>query len=238
VVIFTLKHVISKENLKGYSPEIQNTEQEKEAIGFLDGLRLILTHPYVMGIFAIILFQEVISTLMGYQLSLLVKTTYQEPGLVNKFLFDFALCVQIIACLFGLVGTSFFQRKLGIRSSLIAYPLCLAVFVLWYIINPTLYTIFYVMLISKALGYALNQPAKEILYIPTSRSIKYKSKAWIDMFGVRFSKALGSSINRFAGPVVWLTGSLAFGFIAIWILCAFLLGGAFKRAVSTKKLIE
>lgn len=239
LVVFILQRTVGDDNLVSYEEELQSSPLVPElAVGFLDGLKLLVTHPYVMGIFALIFFQEAISTIMGFQLSLLVKSTYQEPGLVNKFLFDFALCVQAIACLFGLVGTSFFHRKLGIRLSLIIYPALLGLFIFAYMVQPTLQTIFYVMLIAKALGYALNQPAKEVLYIPTSKSIKYKSKAWIDMFGLRFAKTFGSAINRFAGPVVMLTGTFTLSMIAVWIFMASLIGKAFSKAVTDKKLIE
>jgi AAA family ATP:ADP antiporter len=175
---------------------------------------------------------------MYFQLSILVKTTFIDPGLVNKFLFNFGLYVQIIACAFGLFGTSFFQRRFGIKASLIAYPLSLGVVVVAYIINPTLTTIFYVMLISKALGYALNQPAKEALYIPTSRSIKYKSKAWMDMFGMRFAKATGSTLNAVVGPVILVAGSFALGLIVLWVFIASIIGRTFNNAVANNELIE
>lgn len=237
-VVFVLQKSVGDENLDGYSQTTENSATVEAKPNFLDGLKLFLTHPYVMGIFAIIFFQEIVSTIMGFQLSLLVKSTYQDPGLVTKFLFDFALSVQIIACTFGLIGTSFFQRKLGIRFSLILYPVLLGLFVFCYMMQPTLQTVFYVMLVAKALGYALNQPAKEVLYIPTSRSIKYKSKAWIDIFGLRFAKTAGSAVNRFVGPIVILTGTFALGIVAVWIIIASLVGNSFKKAVANKKLIE
>lgn len=238
VVVFILMRTVKHENLTGYEEEIKSPSTQTSSVGFLDGLKLVLTRPYVTGIFALICFQELISTMMGFQLSLLAATTYSNPGMVNKFLFDFALCVQIIACLFGLFGTSFFQRKFGIRFSLITYPVCLGLFVVCYLVHPTLQTIFYVMLVAKALGYALNQPAKEALYIPTSKSIKYKSKAWIDMFGMRFAKAVGSGINDFIGPIVMLTGSLALAIVVVWTSLASVIGHAFKKAVDNKELIE
>lgn len=239
LVVFLLKRFVGHENLQGYEREVVSKKSGPEAsVSFLDGLKLLVTHPYVMGIFGLIFFQELISTIMGFQMSLLVKATYQEPGLVNKFLFDFALSVQTVACLFALVGTSFFQRKLGIRTSLIAYPLCLGLFIFCYIIQPTLQTIFYVMLIAKALGYALNQPVKEVLYIPTSKNIKYKSKAWIDMFGMRMAKASGSVLNRVIGPLSVLTGTFALSAICLWVLLARVVGKVFKKAVTNKELIE
>jgi len=245
LVVYMLEHVVGKDQMQGYEESIKkpntldtDTSKASTKVGFLDGLKLLLTHYYVAGIFALIFFQELISTLMGFQMSLLVKSTYVDPGLVNKFLFDFALAVQAIACMFGLIGTSFFQRKFGIRFCLIAYPILLGLFISAYMLNPSLSTIFYVMLIAKALNYAFNQPAKEVLYIPTSRSIKYKSKAWIDMFGLRFAKATGSIANRLVGPIVSLTGGFALGLIFIWTICGSLLGKTFKKAVSDNKIIE
>jgi len=240
-IVYMLEHVVGKDQMQGYEESVKKTtspDKTTSKVGFLDGLKLLLTHYYVAGIFALIFFQELISTLMSFQMSLLVKSTYVDPGLVNKFLFDFALAVQAIACLFGLIGTSFFQRKFGIRFCLIAYPILLGISISSYMLRPSLETIFYVMLIAKALNYAFNQPAKEVLYIPTSRSIKYKSKAWIDMFGLRFAKATGSVANRIVGPIVWLTGGFAICLIFIWTICGSLLGKTFKKAVSENRIIE
>ena len=56
-------------------------------------------------------------------------------------------------------------------------------------------SVFYVMMVMKATGYALNNPAKEILYQVTSSAVKFKCKSWIDTFGQRGCKALGAAIN-------------------------------------------
>jgi AAA family ATP:ADP antiporter len=167
-----------------------------------------------------------------------VKNTIQDPGLVNKFFFNFGMYVQIIACSFALIGNSFFQRYLGVRFCLIMYPALLGCCITGYMFYPSFKAIFVVMLIVKALGYTLNRPASEMLYIPTSRNIKYKSKAWIEMFGTRFSKASGSVVNQCVGPIVLVTGSLSLVAIVLWIALASVLGNTFSRAVHNEKLIE
>ncbi len=239
--VWLLTKTLRASSMTGYADQVEATESKrtaKVAVGFLDGLKFLLTHPYVMGIFGLVFFQEVVSTVMGYQMSLLVKTTYVEPGLVNKFLFEYGLAVQGISCLFALIGTSVFHRWLGIRTSLILYPLSIGIFIAWYLLNPTLWTIFYVMLIAKALGYALNQPTKEALYIPTSRNIKYKSKAWIEMFGKRFSKASGSVVNGVVGQALTLAGGFTIGLIALWIGLAAVIGKTFNKTVDENKIID
>ncbi|MFA6527767.1 MAG: Npt1/Npt2 family nucleotide transporter [Candidatus Babeliales bacterium] len=241
IIVFILEHSVERKHLQGYQEHVEAIDgvqqQKTENIGFLEGLRLLFTHAYVAGIFGLIFFQELISTLMGFQMSLLVESTIKDPGMVNKFLFDFAFAVQAIACLFGLLGTSFFQRNFGIRFCLTSYPIFLGMFIIAYLYSPTLSTIFYVMLIAKALNFAFNQPAKEVLYIPTSRDIKYKSKAWIDMFGLRFAKASGSFFNQFAGAVVAYSGFFAIGLIAVWTVLGSKLGSVFKKTVDNNRII-
>jgi ATP:ADP antiporter, AAA family len=222
-------------NYKKNSPP---KKQEYPSGSFFGGLRVFMTSPYVAGIFFIMFFHELISTVMYYQMILMVKTTYIDPGKVNKFLFDYALAVQGIACLFGLLGTSFFQRRFGIRFCIVAYPILLGISILFYLFYPMLGSIFYVMLIAKAINYAFNQPAKEILYIPTSRDIKYKSKAWVDMFGLRFAKSAGSTINLFAGKIVNITGGIVISLIIIWVFMANAIGNIFKRATVENKIIK
>jgi ATP/ADP translocase len=45
---------------------------------------------------------------------------------------------------------------------------------------------------TQALIFSLYDPVKELLYMPTNEEVKFKAKAWIDVFGARFAKAVGS----------------------------------------------
>ena len=58
-----------------------------------------------------------------------------------------------------------------------------------------MWTLFMVMIIIKGLSYALNNPTKEVIYIPTTKDIRFKAKGWIESFGGRTAKAGGSVIN-------------------------------------------
>ena len=87
-------------------------------------------------------------------------------------------------------------------NSLIAFPVCLGICAIAIYFFPTIWTVLGVMMAMKAMGYALNNPAKEILYQSTSLAVKSKSKSLIDTFGQRSSKALGSVFtNAFADSV-------------------------------------
>lgn len=239
VVVFILKHLVGDKELEGYQAQKSDVSKAEPKVNFLDGLKVLITKPYVMGIFVLIFFQELITTIMDLQNKTLIDAAYHNnPGMINKFLFGFNLAIQSIACLFGLLGTSYFQRKFGIKACIIAFPILLGVSLTGYLISPTLPMVLGFVLIAKALNFALYQPAKEALYIPTSKNIKYKSKAWIDMFGMRFAKATGSSLSKFMGPVAHLIGGTCLGVIVIWIFLAKHVGDAFNKVTKNKTLID
>ncbi len=238
LMTYLLQKFVSEKSLRSQA-EVVETPDKLKKIGFIEGLKAIFIHPYVVGVFGLIFFHELISTVMNYQMILLVDKTFATGGLVNRYLFTYNLCVQIIACLFGLIGTSFFQRRFGIKFCIVTYPLLLGGSILAYLSYPTLSTIFYVMLIAKAINYAFNQPAKEVLYIPTSRNIKYKSKAWVDMFGARLAKGGGSLFDAtFSGILVGLPSIIIMSFVGLWVTVANLLGNRFQKAVKNNEIIE
>ena len=107
----------------------------------------------------------------------------------------FGQSTNTLSFLFSFLGTSFVIRSLGLRLTLLLFPsMCLGV-ILVVRTFPDLWVVFGAMMMLKGFSYALNNPTKEILYQPTSQGVKYKSKSWIDIFGARGSKALGSIVT-------------------------------------------
>jgi hypothetical protein len=76
------------------------------------------------------------------------------------------------------------------------FPILLFIAVIIINLTTSFYVIFTLVSLLKALTYSLDDPVKELLYIPTSNNIKFKAKAWIDVFGARLAKGLGSVITR------------------------------------------
>ena len=199
---------------------------------FLQGFKMLIASPYVGTIAIIVSIKDCVITMLHFQMLIQADSTFAGNGLlINKFLYDYALGVQTIACLFSLIGTSFLQRKLGIRACITIYPLGIGFAFCYYLINPKLSIIFIVMLLVRALNYAFNNPSKEILYIPTDTTIKYKSKIWIDTFGSRFGKASGSLFNNFNRLTTSLTQGITLLLIATWSCLAYQLGTSFNKKI-------
>merc|ERR1711862_1087285 len=127
-----------------------------------------------------------------YNLDAAVGMSDEATSAFATFLGVFGQATNTLSFFMSLLGTSAVIRILGLNSTLVLFPALLigTIVVVW--VFPNLWVVFAAMMVLKALTYALHGPTKEILYQPTSSAVKYKAKSWIDMFGARGSKALGS----------------------------------------------
>jgi len=194
--------------------------KKKEKAGILEGLTLFYKYNYIKGIFAISCIFMILVTIVDFTMKMLAKDYFSEeyPCVVGQSCYDavdgehgmsteatnaftafmgfFGQATNTLSFLLSLFGTSAVIRYLGLRLTLLLFPslcLCTIIFVR---LHPTLYVTFGAMMMLKANSYALNNPTKEILYQPTSPAVKYKAKSWIDIFGARGSKALGSVVTN------------------------------------------
>lgn len=213
-------------------------ESRERHVGILEGFLVVLKNRYVAGIFSLMLFQEVIVSLMFFQQAYLVEQTFIDHGLRTNFLFHVNLWFQLLSCVFALLGTSYIHRKIGTRASLMSFPLLLICSCLVYFFVPNLYTVTVFMILLKGLHYAFNQPVRETLYIPTSRDIKYKAKAWIDVAGLRGAKALGFGVTNIVGHSSSVLGLTVVGFLSVWTLMASIVGRANEKAVQKDIIIK
>ena len=123
----------------------------------------------------------------------------------TAFMGLFGQATNTLSFVLSFFGTSAVIRYLGLRTTLLLFPSICMLVIVTVRMYPTLNVVFAAMMVLKACSYALNNPTKEMLYQPTSSSVKYKAKSWIDIFGMRGSKALGSVVtNAFASSIAEL----------------------------------
>ncbi len=224
-----------------YPSSAETSVSEKAKTGLFEGLRLLVSRPYLIGLLGVATLYEIIGTIIDYQMKALADAAYPTAAGVTGFLGLFGVATNVLALVFALVGSTFFIRRYGLRFCLIAFPVSI-VFALLYVLNfPALYSFFCAAVAIKGLSYALNNPCKEIMYIPTSKDVKFKAKSWIDMFGSRSAKGLGSGINAwfpalnelmFYGPLISL------GITGIWIGAAYYVGTRNKQLTDSGKIIS
>ncbi len=228
--------------LVGYQQN-RKVEEKKEEPSFFEGLRLLLTKSYLLGIFLIISFYEVIVTVIDIHFKITTFEVFPSEGASQAFLSDYARYVGYVATVCVLLGINNIQRRLGMRASLVLLPFLVATAVTTVYMNPHALNIaMWIMVFSKAINYALNQPTLKQLYIPTSVDTRYKAQAWIEMFGSRGSKAVGSFWSGFRNvvglnPFMFVTLVTSLGVVGCWIFVATYVSKMYNEAVENDEVV-
>jgi ATP:ADP antiporter, AAA family len=230
--------------------DVHEEKNPKLKSGFFEGIKIILTNPYVMGIFVVTTFYEIMGIILEYQMYRIAEVQFPLDSDFAAFNSEYGIGIILLALLFALVGTSFFMRRFGLRTCLIAFPATIGILMSAIFLFKTfgastyqfMWAICGAMIAIKGVNYALNNPSKEVLYIPTNKAVKFKAKGWIDIFGGRSVKGVGAGINnifRTSLPNLLLYGTvISLGVIGVWIVIASIMGTTFNRLQHEKRIIE
>jgi ATP:ADP antiporter, AAA family len=142
-------------------------------------------------------------------------------------------------------GTRPLINKLGERVCLLLIPIIMSTLLLIFMLFYNEQAVLIVFMLIGTLNYAFASPLRESLYIPTVRDIRFKSKAWIDSFGTKFSKGCGALIIGFVqyfavtgSPLFMNLYSVIFASISgLWIVLAYFLGKKYDDLVENDKVI-
>lgn len=226
----------------------EQLEKEQEP-GFLEGLRLMLKHRYLIAIFAANFIYEVIVTIFDFNFKIAAGTEYSGVALSN-YLSIYGSSVNVVSLFCLLLGISNVTRYLGVGVALALMPVIVGLALFGFLSLNSLNFLFALMVGSKAINYALNGPALKQLYIPTTPDVRFKAQAWIETFGSRASKEAGSLFNMMLTPLqsafgtvagrsyyLMLSGALGFPLLSMWLIVAIFLGKTYKYAIENKKVI-
>jgi ATP:ADP antiporter, AAA family len=242
VLMYIFMNTTPKDLLVGFHMGEGSDHAEQEP-GFFEGLRLLATQGYLLGIFLIIFIYEAIVTIIDFHFKKTATLAFPIERDLSEYLSDYASMTGVAATLCVLFGVNNIQRHLGMRASLFLLPLLVGAAIggLWFY-PDWLQLVFWIMVTAKAINYALNQPTLKQLYIPTSKDTKYKAQAWIEMFGGRGSKAFGSAINEmrkalglvmFLNVVVSVSGAL----VVFWLFVAAYVARVYNKAIKENRIV-
>jgi len=234
---------------------VSDKVEKKHKPDMLAGLRLLLTQPYLLGVFIASTFYEVVKTFIDFQMKS-QASLFMSVAEYTAFSGWFSFWTNLTAFLMALLGTSYIMKKYGLRFCIllspVIYGISLVTLYAYYTTSPSpenlFYATFVTMIIVTAISYAVNNPSKEMMYIPTSNDAKFKVKGITDTIGSRGAKAIGSSINDSlnvgATAALKVANLVAFGtlfglgFIIIWAIAAFYVGNKNAQLVRDNQIIE
>lgn len=258
--MFLIKYFMKttpKELLTG-NEAAADAEKKKVKQGMFEsmasGLTLLFTRPYLFGVFICSTIYEVVLTIIDYQMKKFADASplFESTEAFNQFLGYFGVCVNGLAFVLALLGTSYLMKTFGLRFCLLLYPVCLGIslaglYAYYFFGAPSaeqlIWVTFGVMIIGKGLSYAVNNPSKEMMYIPTSKDAKFKAKGWIDMFGGRTSKLLGGQVTNALkhnmSQLMSVGTGISLGIIGlIWLPAAMYVGNKNQQLIKDNEIIE
>jgi AAA family ATP:ADP antiporter len=206
-------------------------EGDKRAAA-LEGARLVLRSRYLLAIVAIVVLYEMVSTIMDFQFTSSVQKALDASAIPGHFAKVFAI-TNWVALGVQIFFTSFVLRRFGMTVALLVLPVSAALGSAAFLVAPVLLVGSALNTADNAFSYSINQSAKEVLYVPTTRDEKYKAKAFIDMFAQRTAKAvavvvslgISSFVSSFTG--VRLLSIVTLAILGVWGFAAVSAGRRF-----------
>jgi len=173
------------------------------------GVALVFRDRYLLGIAAQMLLFTLGSTLLYFQVAHLVAGSGLDSVSRTRLFARVDLAVNVAALLTGSLVTGRIVTRLGLGTALALVPaLTAAGFAVasgW----PTFWVLASFQALRRAASYAVERPAREVLYTVVTREERYKSKAFVDTVVYRAGDAGSAWLARGLGAAgAGIAGSL------------------------------
>lgn len=204
-----------------------DTSQQVATGGILQALRIVGRDRRALQITIYMMLVGFVATAFEAGQTELVGAEIDRAWEQQTFLADVGVYGNALVLLLQIFATGRLMQALPPMALLSSLPVVSIIGLLLYAFVPTAAVIFVLQVVRRGTNYAIEKPAREVLYTPLELATKHKVKFLVDTFALR----LGDLGGAFAQ--VWLrdlglevTGivTVTIGFALIWILIAYLLG--------------
>jgi len=160
----------------------------------------------------------------------------EQGKIIGAFYGDFFFYVNILTALLQLFIVSRVFKYIGVRAALFVLPLIAFGGYAAIAFIPLLGVLKIAKIIENSTDYSLQNTTRQALFLPASREEKYKAKAAIDTFFVRFGDVASFGIVYAATTVLHLAATTVALFnlvlVALWIALAVGIARHHKRLAS------
>lgn len=207
--------------------------------GVFDGIRQVARSPYLLGIAALMLLFTIASTFLYFQQAAIVARIFEgDPQARTRLFASIDLAVNVLTLATQVFLTGRMLRWLGVAVSLAFLPLMSLIGFGILGSAPVMAVVVVFQVLRRAGNFAIQRPAREVLYTVLPRTDKYKAKNFNDTFVYRAGDQLGAwSYTAIAWLGLGLSG-LALTMVplsAVWLLLALWLGGRYRRLLDARR---
>lgn len=170
------------------SKQDQTSSEMKKMNAALEGAKLVFASKYLIAIVMIVFLYELGSQILDYQYKTAAESL-QGIGTTQAFFGQIGAIVGVISVVTQFFLVSFVIRTFGLATALLVLPVAMMLATGVYFAIPGLWTAAFLYTSDNAFSYSINQTARETLFVPMSSDIKYKARAFANMFVQRMGKS-------------------------------------------------
>lgn len=213
----------------------------KRCNAIFEGANIVFRSKYLVAIVGIIALYEMVSNIVDFQLSATIASGISSNLEKDAYFGFVGQITSVLSLIVQLFLTSFIMKRYGVGIALLFLPIAITLGSIGFFIIPSLVFVTIMSASDNSLNYSINQSAKEALYTPTEQDVKYKAKAFIDMFVQRFAKVLAVVLNLAVAAWVglehvrWLS-IISISILVFWILAVRYAGREFDKKAAAKEI--
>lgn len=214
-------------------------EHQATGDGLLDGAKRIWHSPYLFQIALWVLIANLISTFFYFEQARIVGAAIPARADRVQLFARMDLAVSLFTILAQLFATAAVVRKVGIGRSIAMLPIsaALGLLALWF--APVLGVIVVVIVLERAIGFAITNPAAKVLYTVVTPAEKYKAQNFIDTVVFRGGDAASgwifNSVAKGFGLATPTVALFTVPFALLWVALSLRLGHAQEQLAEAQK---
>ena len=208
------------------------SDNARQAIGgnMVEGLRLILRSPYLLGIALFVVLLASVSTFLYLEQARIVEQALPDPVSQTQLFAAIDAGVQLLTILVQLFATGRVAQKFGLPALLASIPLAMVAGFIALSLLTALPMLILVVALRRVGEYALVRPGREMLFTTVDQPSRYKAKNIIDTVVYRGGDAASAWIStgvQAVGASPLIAGAV---FAVAWAVTGLALGRRFEGA--------
>ncbi|QDV81296.1 NTP/NDP exchange transporter [Stieleria magnilauensis] len=206
----------------------RDPDQTPTVGGLWEGVTHVLQSSYLASICVFLFFVQAAGTQLYFQQAEIVGASVPDDQSKTQLFAYIDFATQVLTLTAQLVLSGWMLRRLGVGVSLMVLPLIYLISFSVLSFDGSLVVVATAMVVTRAAGYGITVPAREVLFTVVSRKDKYKSKSFIDTVVLRGGDAISSqvlgSLRNLAGFGFATLNLWTLPIMAVWTYAAFRLG--------------
>lgn len=216
---------------------VERKKQEVIGGGVWEGIGDVLRSPYLIGIAVLMLLFTITSTYLYFMQAEIIAGASDDSSVRTQVLANIDLIVNIITLVTQLFLTGRILRWFGVGAALAFLPVVSLLGFGIMTVAPTLGVLIVFQILRRAGNYAIQRPAREVLYTVLPRSEKYKAKNFNDTFVYRVGDQVGAWSYTAMGWMGLGVSGLAMTMVPtsfVWLVLVLWLGRRYRAVVTSQ----